>query len=367
MKTLTNCFFLKLICFILFSFVSFQLKAQEKTQNATNILFIGNSFTFMHDMPATLEKIATLDHQKVNVFMSAKPSHTFKMHAKRDDLYKDISTKKWDYVVLQGFSSELTHGKKYIDTAIVPYVNKIIDTLKKNNPCVNILLYMTWGYQEGHTTKYKNTMSFKEMSDSIENGYIYLSQKNHTITIVPVGRIWQQVREKYPSYELYSTDGIHPSELGSYLIATSFFSSIFFKENKTDYFANLDSLQVKTIQKLTHEYIQLNKKKFHLENQGLELDYVNDNTNCQIRAFAHFPNAHSFEWNFGDKTIRKDVFEVDHTYLDYGEYTIKVKMQDSICGIRTAQQTVFFNSEILDLDIDKKDNFLWFEKKKRKK
>src|SRR5690606_1135387 len=94
-----------------------------------NVLFIGNSFTHMNGMPQMFEKLAISKSIKINVVMSAKSNHTFKMHSERADLYEDIKKFKWDYVVIQGFSRELSYGTEHIDTASVPYFNQIVDSV----------------------------------------------------------------------------------------------------------------------------------------------------------------------------------------------------------------------------------------------
>jgi hypothetical protein len=48
-----------------------------------NVLFIGNSYTHMNKMPSLFEKIAISKGIKVNVEMSAKSGHSFRMHSER--------------------------------------------------------------------------------------------------------------------------------------------------------------------------------------------------------------------------------------------------------------------------------------------
>jgi hypothetical protein len=61
--------------------------------------------------------------------MNAKSNHTFKMHSQRLDMYDVIRSKKWDYIVLQGFSRELKYDKEQIDTASLPFIKQILDSI----------------------------------------------------------------------------------------------------------------------------------------------------------------------------------------------------------------------------------------------
>lgn len=102
------------------------------------VLFVGNSYTHYNNMPKLFTDIANSKNINVDVHMSAKSSHTFKMHSERTDLYQDIQREKWDYVVLQGFSRELSTDIETIDSMVVPYVKRITDSIYHQNPCATI-------------------------------------------------------------------------------------------------------------------------------------------------------------------------------------------------------------------------------------
>ena len=135
------------------------------------VLFIGNSYTHYNNMPKLFKDLANSKNVNVDVHMSAKSSHTFQMHSERMDLYQDIRREKWDYVVLQGFSRELSTEIATIDSMVVPYVKRITDSIYQRNPCATILLYETWGYEQGFPEDSIN-WSYQVMSDHIHQGYL---------------------------------------------------------------------------------------------------------------------------------------------------------------------------------------------------
>lgn len=317
---------------------STSINAQEIP--ATNVLFIGNSFTHMNSMPVMFEKLSISKNVKINVVMSAKSNHTFQMHSERADLYEDINKAKWDYVVLQGFSRELSYGNEHIDTAVVPYFQKIVDTLYQNNPCAKLLLYMTWGYENGYA--YMNEIgSYEDMSASIESGYRYLAEK-YDLAIVPVGNVWKEIRSKYPDYGLYQKDEHHPTKVGSYVVASSFYSAIFRSTPEGGYTAGLPDNMALSIQKTAYDYVKNHLMNYKLDRDILDVDYkFTRDGKYQVVCSANFPNSTNLQWNFGDGTTISDEQNVTHYYKTFGNYKVKLTLEDT-CGQRTIYRNIHF-------------------------
>src|SRR5690606_37089613 len=244
-----------------FLFASSAVHAQQNVQ-VMNILFVGNSYTHMNKMPELVGKMALSKGYKVNVEMNAKSSHTFKMHSERPELFEHIKQKKWDYVVIQGFSRELSYDPSYIDTASIPYFNKIIDSIYANNPCTNVLLYMTWGYKEGFKDR-PEIDSYEKMADSIRRGYQYLSQI-YDLPIVPVGDVHREIRKK-TNINLYEEDMQHPTFSASYMVASTFYSAIFKTSPLNAYSKNLDKESATKIQSIAYDYVSKNLEQYKLK------------------------------------------------------------------------------------------------------
>ena len=190
------------------------------------VLFIGNSYTHMNNMPKMFEKISKDAGMDVKVEMCAQSSATFKIHAEeRPEVYKAIKGKKWDYVILQGFSRELVSEQNELDSIVIPHIDKLTKSIYQNNPCTNVMFYMTWGYKEGYG-HLEETDSYEKMTTKIEGGYTYLSDY-YNLPVVPVGLVWQEVRKNNADIDLYDADLAHPSKNGSYLAACTFFKAIF--------------------------------------------------------------------------------------------------------------------------------------------
>jgi len=196
----------------------------RKKPKDINILFIGNSYTHTYSMPDIVQKMATSKGISVNIESDALSGHSFKMHCHRPELFKHISNKKWDYVILQGFSRELSYDKDHLDRETLPYIQKLITAVNSNCPQTKIFFYQTWGYNNGYSHR-PEIDTFEKMSLAIQNGYEYISNLLN-IEVIPVGRVWADVRFKLKD-KLYQADNEHPSIYGSYTAASTFFVALF--------------------------------------------------------------------------------------------------------------------------------------------
>lgn len=223
MTTIRNIMLKKFFNGILAFFATSTVTAQSEP---LKVLFIGNSYTHMNNMPKMFDKISKDAGMNVIVEKCAQSSATFKIHAEeRPEVYEAINSRKWDYVILQGFSRELAFEPNQLDSTIIPYADKLTKAIYENNQCTNVMFYMTWGYKHGYGHR-EETDSYDKMTERIKSGYTYLSEY-YNVPVVPVGLVWQDVRKKNDDINLYAPDLAHPSKKGSYLIACTFFKAIF--------------------------------------------------------------------------------------------------------------------------------------------
>lgn len=315
--------------------------AQDETSDEMNILFVGNSYTHMYEMPFIFDKIAKAKGKNVHVEMNTRSGASFNVHTTRPDLFETIKSRKWDVVVLQGYSRELTFAPDYLDTATMPYIQQIIDSVRLNNACTNILLHMTWGYKEGFLER-EETDSYVKMSDIIADGYQYLSDSLQ-LPIVPVGRVWKEVRQNYPEIELYDADNAHPSKNGSYLSASTFYAAIFKESPAGAYTSTIGSEAAAKIQKTAGDYVLKNFETFKLNQNFRKIEFQTTKTGrFEMKGIASFQNATSILWNFGDGNTSTNSI-VKHTYAKDGKYNVTLTVEDE-CGLRVIKKTIKFKT-----------------------
>lgn len=171
------------------------------------IIFIGNSHTYMNDMPQLLsEMVENVTSESCEVFMLAYSGRSLKWHMDEEYFSErfNILHGNYDYCVIQ----EQAHPMpEEADT--FTYASKIIELCKmaKTVP----IIFETWAEK----AKPENQLE-------MNNRYRKLA-KEQDVLLAPVGEVWSAAREeleaKYDA-DLYYVDGAHASAIGDYLVAT---------------------------------------------------------------------------------------------------------------------------------------------------
>ena len=321
------------ICILLIPFFhsSAVIAASEPAKaEPLKVLFIGNSYTHMNDMPSIFEKIARAAGKNVKVEKNTRSGASLRVHSGREDMYEAIKREKWDYVILQGYSREFSFSPEYMDTATVPFVQQITDSIYANHPCTNVLLYMTWGYENGYKER-EEVDTYEEMADSIERGYRYVGDLFH-VPVVPVGMVWKQVKST-SSIDLYAKDRAHPSINGSYLIASTFFSAIFDESTERIFTSTVKAENAEIIKREADAFVRKNREKYKLnENRFVLNPYITSAGEYMLDVKSSFPGATSVRWSFGDGKHLTE-WTGKHRYKRHGKYIVRIEVEDE-CGVR---------------------------------
>lgn len=126
-----------LVLLILFPLIIFGQESKKK-----RVLFVGNSFTYMWNMPQMVEAMAIAEGVDLSTAQSTVGGSNFKQHWKREKNTKTqdlLENQRWDYVVLQGYSSGTIDNHESFDA----YGSKLIELIKDNE--AEPLLFMTLG------------------------------------------------------------------------------------------------------------------------------------------------------------------------------------------------------------------------------
>ena len=197
------------------------------SQDTAKVLFIGNSYTYVNDMPTMIANIAT-SFDDVLIKDSQTPGGmTLNGHASNTLTYSKINSKNWDHVVLQAQSQEPSFPDSQVDTETIPYAMQMADSVYANHYCSKVMMFMTWGRENGDP-QWGPISTFNGMNTRLRNAYVRMADSVQG-SVGPVGSAWRVVRELDPSIQLYSGDGSHPSVAGTYLAACTFYASIFQK------------------------------------------------------------------------------------------------------------------------------------------
>ncbi|ASS49778.1 MAG: hypothetical protein A3D31_09375 [Candidatus Fluviicola riflensis] len=313
------------------SLLVFLVCLQAAYTQQLNVIFIGNSYTHYNNMPKIFEHLAESKGKNVYADSIAVSGSTLKEHTDRPSTFKKIKSRKWDVVIIQGFSRELAQDSATIATTTIPYARILIDSIERYNPCASIYFYMTWGYADGYALDERND-TYEKMQENVKRGYFQLSRV-FKFPIAPVGMVWQQVRELHPEINLYVPDKEHPNPSGSFIAACTFYAAIF-KESPSGGTApeRVPLAVVSPIERVAEKVVLNNMDIYNLDtiqHPALEIPPVlNFNiaeswTNITITNKTR--NCPDVKWDFGDgSTSRK--LNPKHYYQKSGTYTVTLNV-----------------------------------------
>jgi hypothetical protein len=190
-------------------------------RSCTRVLFIGNSFTSVNDLPGTFAKLAKSGGHKVEVGMSAPGGWTLQQHASSSDTLNLLIGSKWDYVSLQE-QSQIPSLAGDRESIMYPAVRILATRIKENG--AQPVLFLTWAHKDGWP---ENGMSnYEVMQSNVIQGYLSIANELHA-KVAPVGYTWLMELRQNPLMNLWQADGIHPTEAGTYLAACVFYATLF--------------------------------------------------------------------------------------------------------------------------------------------
>jgi len=187
----------------------------------TRVLFLGNSYTYVNDLPSTFASLAASGKHQVQVAMVANGGETLSQHDSSAESLDRISSQHWDYVVLQE-QSETPALAGSRDSGMYPAARTLAARIKSAGAVP--MLFMTWAHRDGLPSAGLST--YEAMQRAIDQSYVEIAHEL-SVPVAPVGYTWYIVRHDHPEIVLWQDDGSHPSSAGTYLGACVFYASIF--------------------------------------------------------------------------------------------------------------------------------------------
>ena len=198
--------------------------------NTSNVLFIGNSFTFRQGteqdpaVPRYFHNIASNLGIDTTVDFVVRSSYTLTKYANPSDelgavVESKLTSKKYDYVILQEQSTTPINNYNSFLSAVVKLKTRIDQT---QTNCQTIL-YETWGSPAGiEGTSYK---SVGEMELALRAAYENAA-KEAGCTVNYIGKAYTYAFETL-GFNIFSEDNRHQSNIGAYYSAACHVRSIF--------------------------------------------------------------------------------------------------------------------------------------------
>lgn len=177
--------------------------------NARRILFIGNSFTYYNALPELVKELAwKVGTRDLHIESVTMPGVSLEDHWLEGRARRKLADTTWDLVIMQQGPSSQPDGR----ALLLEYAHRFNTEIRAagGRPA----FYMVWpdisrpGDFDGVSANYRAA------ADSTDG------------MLFPGGEAWRAVWRRDPRIELYSKDGLHPTPLGSYVVALTIVGQI---------------------------------------------------------------------------------------------------------------------------------------------
>ncbi len=298
----------------------------SRAGDTLRVLFIGNSYTYVNDLPQTIKNLANSNGDQLIFNSSAPGGYTFQQHTTNATTLSLIAQGNWDYVVLQEQSQLPSFPDAQVTMQCYPYARKLDSLVKAQNSCAKTVFYMTWGRKNGDADNcgfFPPVCTYMGMDSLLQLRYTNMANMNHGV-ISPVAKVWRSLRASNPAIELYDADMSHPSPKGTYAAAATFYSVLFKKDPLGCTFNGSLSAQEASIVKTTAKQVAYDQLNNWYQYNPFAVADFNFNTAGNTTTFTNSStNATQFLWIFGDGNTATTQNAV-HTYAQQGNYQVKL-------------------------------------------
>lgn len=171
-----------------------------------NVLFVGNSQTYMNNVPALMQATCASVGLACDIAMVAKPNFSLEDHWGDGEAQREIRRGGWSHVVLQQGPSSRADSRSNLRDYGVRFANAIIDV--RARPA----FYSVWPTRDRREDFERASESYALVADDAAG------------LLCPVAEAWRIALRAEPRPDLYAPDGLHATVYGSYLAALVIFS-----------------------------------------------------------------------------------------------------------------------------------------------
>ena len=310
------------------------------SQQKKEVLFIGNSYTYVNNLPDLVKQIALTFGDTLIHDSSTPGGANFSMHSANSQTISKINQQQWDYVVLQAQSQEPSLSPGYVNTNVYPAVQTLIDIIEQSSLCIEPMFFMTWGRKygdAGNCVPWPPVCTYLGMQEQLRLRYLDFAFI-HNASCAPVGMAWKQSIAQDSALNLFSPDNSHPSIYGSYLAACTFYTSIFKKSPIGSSFwpNSIDSITAYNLQQIASNTVLDSLTVWNIFNA--DFTFVQNNDSISFSNLSS--NFDSIVWNFGDGNTSTSIHP-NHIYSGSGNFTITLTAYtNSACQIDTSTATI---------------------------
>jgi hypothetical protein len=167
-----------------------------------HVLFVGNSLTYVNDLPGTVAALGELSGDTIRVAASVGANLALVDHLNGgSDAVARIEQGGWNFVVLQQGPSTVPINRD----SLILWTQWFDPYIRKAN--AKPALLMVWPSSDRYAYFDEVRKSYQQAAQAVNGVFI------------PAGEGWLQAWAADASLSLYGSDGYHPSVLGTYVAA----------------------------------------------------------------------------------------------------------------------------------------------------
>ncbi len=208
----------------------------HRVKTVCHILFIGNSYTYVNDLPHIVTELARAGNESVVAEAVANPNATLLTNAASAEAAIRRKASTWNVVVLQE-QSQIPALAQLREERMYPTARRLVRLV--DDVGAEPMFFLTPARRLGWPEV--GLKGYESMQLAVEQGYLDIARELKA-AIAPAGVAWSAARARRNSLDLWRADGSHPTILGSYLTGCVFYAAILHKPaTRLSYHANLPS------------------------------------------------------------------------------------------------------------------------------
>ena len=142
------------------------------SEPCTRVLFVGNSYTFVNDLPTMFANLAGSGGHPVETGMAAQGGWTLANHITAEDTTNALNSSKWNYVVLQE-QSEIPSVEQSRTQTMYPAARVLVRSIRDAG--AKPIFFETWAHSDGLPANGMPT--YESMQYQIDSGYWGIAQE----------------------------------------------------------------------------------------------------------------------------------------------------------------------------------------------
>jgi hypothetical protein len=176
-----------------------------------NVLFIGNSHTYLHYMPQMFGELAQAADSSIqlNIDQITGEGAGLQWHWNNQPSREKIRSGRWDWVVLQDRSGGPLEESESFRT----HARRLDEEIRRQG--AKTVFYMTWANKYRRRTQKMITAAYAQIASELG------------AVLAPVGLAWEKAQALDLELNLHHIDDRHANPSGAYLSACVFYTVFF--------------------------------------------------------------------------------------------------------------------------------------------